>query len=49
MDSNGNNMMQIGKKKAADGSVVKRFGLEHIGRIVQISNPKFHLMVVQLL
>ena len=40
MDSNGSNIKQTGKKTAADGSVVERFGLEHIGRIVQISNPK---------
>jgi dipeptidyl aminopeptidase/acylaminoacyl peptidase len=33
-------MMEAGKKATADGSVIERFGLEHSGRIVQLSDPR---------
>jgi dipeptidyl aminopeptidase/acylaminoacyl peptidase len=33
-------MMEAGKKVTADGSVIERFELEHIGRTVQLSNPQ---------
>jgi len=33
-------MIAAGKKAVADGSVIERFGLEHSGRIVQLSDPQ---------
>ncbi len=40
MNSKGCNTMAADKKATADGSVIERFGLEHSGRIVQLSDPQ---------
>ena len=40
MNSNGSNGNSVDSRGSADGSAIERFKLEHIGKVVQLSDPR---------